>query len=167
MHPRLVAVPLAVLLLLAACSGDGGERLDAGTAERLASVSDALATALEAGDGCRAHTLADRLVAEAREGRAQGLVPEAVATEVVTTTLTATADVVCVPPEPTAGDEPEQLDEDEREELEEERRKLEEERRKLEEERRKADEERRKAEEDGKDGKNGKGRGGEDDDDDD
>ena len=92
---------LTLVATLASCGG-GEEstpeppRLDPAVAERLAAASDAVADALEAGDGCRASGQIDDLSLMLHRER----LPAAIRRRAELGLTRAAADVVCVPNQP-------------------------------------------------------------------
>jgi hypothetical protein len=111
---------LSVAVALAGCGGgdDGStaERLDPALAQRLASESDAVADALEAGDGCAAVAR----VQELRRSLASAQVPAVVRRQAERSLDRADSGVVCTPPPPppppvvSAADQDEQHDKHEK-----------------------------------------------------
>jgi hypothetical protein len=105
---------LGLALLVAACGADDPDAassaatLDPAVATALADQADRLADHVRDGEDCDALDEADLLYAAAREGAADGTVPEEVAREVEDVTAAVTRDLTCEEPaeEPETDDEP-------------------------------------------------------------
>jgi hypothetical protein len=108
MRAPLLALPLALLLLVAACAGPEEEAtvLDEDAAGTLAQGADRLAQELDEGDDCGALAEADAMVARARDGVEAGLVPNEVAAEVEAVASDTTDDLDCRPDEQDADADP-------------------------------------------------------------
>lgn len=95
------------MLLVAGCGGDqklqrdAGARLSASTASRLAAASDAVARALENGNGCLAGNRASKLAASVETATAAGQVPLVLQVELRHRVRALRAAIHCTPP-PTA-----------------------------------------------------------------
>jgi hypothetical protein len=114
---RPAAGLVGLALLVAACGADDADgatsadaRLEPEVAAALADQADRVADHLGAGEDCDALDEAELLYAAAREGAADGTVPEEVAREVEDVTAAVTRDLDCdaqedEPEEPTEPDE--------------------------------------------------------------
>jgi hypothetical protein len=125
---RPAAGLVGLALLVAACGADDADsatsadaRLEPEVAAALADQADRVADHLGAGEDCDALDEAELLYAAAREGAADGTVPEEVAREVEDVTAAVTRDLDCdaqeaepaeeAEPEPAEEAEPEPADE--------------------------------------------------------
>lgn len=98
----LPSIPIhaaALSLLLAGCGG-AATTLEASVAEDLAQRADAVAQALEAGDGCTALQRTSELEDATTSAREAGDVTDTVAAEVLTATRSIAQSTSCEPPPP-------------------------------------------------------------------
>jgi hypothetical protein len=103
----LAASSAALLLALAGCGGDDGERasgprIDGPTADQLAETSERIADLVAEGDECGAAQEADRLYNDAQRAIAENRVPPALAADLEARAVELQNELSCddVPPPP-------------------------------------------------------------------
>lgn len=120
MQIRLRPLIGALVLALTACGGADLPRAERAVSTGLAEQADALAAALEAGDGCSVDEHAESLIADARSAVEEGRADAEVASEVEAVVVEITEGVTCEPPPSEPPEDEDEEDEDEEKDDEEE-----------------------------------------------